>query len=80
MRSQKELRLIVAGSSRFHAFLELLESKIADVSNLDIPIKPVDSLEIRQAIKSTLAQEVDILRHIPQDKNTSQVSLRRDDT
>ena len=80
MRNQKELRLIVAGSSRFHAFLELLESLKADVSNLDIPIKPVDSLEIRQALKNMLAQEVDILRHIPQTKDTSSISLRRDDT
>lgn len=80
MQAQQELRKIIAGSSRFSSFLELLESKIKDVSNLDLPIKPTDSLEIRQAMKRMLQEELDVLRHIANTKNIGHVPVRRDDT
>jgi hypothetical protein len=75
----QELRKIVAGSSRFRAFLELLAYLADDVTDIDKPLKPVDSLEIRQAIRKYLQVELDILRRIPQTRN-DKVEVHRDDT
>jgi hypothetical protein len=76
----QELRRIVAGSSRFHAFLELLESLISEVSDISIPLTPHDSLEVRQTMKKYLEGQLDLLRRIPQTRPAGNVAARRDDT
>lgn len=77
---QPELRKIIAGSSRFHAFLELLESLRDQVTDIRNPIKPTDSIETRQAIRYFLETELDLLRRIKDNPNAGNVPIRRDDT
>lgn len=76
----QELRKIIAGSSRIEAFHTLLEALAEEVSDIRISLKPTDSLEIRQALRKYLLDQLDLLRRIPHNSTNDRSPVRRDDT
>lgn len=79
MSPKKRLYQIVAASPAYEDTAALLELLAEEAANINTPIAPADSLEIRKAINSYLKNAVDTLRRMHQNNKQGPSDVADDD-